>query len=174
MGRSTVPLFLKGQQKQDRNTPLVSQQCGVLKPDPGSSTSFGRLPLCHLPHLSQPRHGAVSADVSIAERLCRETTVLPDDCGLSTRKIVLTHEGGTADRAMTKEKPLRPLPAEPLNECTLLRFLREQLVRSPQLIKPGGSVSKNFFKMERNHSDNLAIYNRVRAGGIVNFLRTGL
>lgn len=65
-----------------------------------------------------------------------------------------------------------PLPAASRNGRTFTS-VSTGAVRSPQLIKPGGSVSKFFFKMERNHSDNLAIYNRARAGGIANFLRTG-
>lgn len=65
-----------------------------------------------------------------------------------------------------------PLPAASRNGRTFTS-VSTGAVRSPQLIKPGGSVSKFFFKMERNHSDNLAIYNRARAGSIANFLRTG-
>lgn len=45
-----------------------------------------------------PRHRAVLAEASTAERLCRGTTVLPEERGPRTREVVRTHGRGTAER----------------------------------------------------------------------------
>lgn len=95
-------------------------------------------------------------------------------------RCVLTEDGedhisaerGNADRVMLKKKLPCPLQTELLSAGTLYGSLREK-VSSLQLIKHGGSIStKNISKWREKQSGNLIIHNRVRAVGIINFLRT--
>lgn len=93
LGRSIAPLFLKGQQEQGRHAP----------PGLSSRSSEARpgllcLPPRRRPPSSRPRHRAVLAEASTAERLCRGTTVLPEERGPRTREVVRTHGRGTAER----------------------------------------------------------------------------